>query len=144
MTSMLLPDLMRNAAQRTPQALALIDGAQEITYAELWQQTERCARALAALGLMPGERVAVYLEKRLETVLACFGTAHAGGLFVPINPILRAEQVGHILQDCNVAILITSANLKQDYSYARPQHYRLQIHSTRHSTSADFSSHLVD
>lgn len=109
MTSMLLPDLMRNAAQRTPQALALIDGAQEITYAELWQQTEQCARALAALGLMPGERVAVYLEKRLETVLACFGTAHAGGLFVPINPILRAEQVGHILQDCNVAILVTSA-----------------------------------
>ncbi|HEY8855895.1 MAG TPA: acyl-CoA ligase (AMP-forming), exosortase A system-associated, partial [Rugosibacter sp.] len=46
---------------------------------------------------------------RLETVVACFGTAHAGGLFVPVNPILRAEQVGHILQDCNVAILITSA-----------------------------------
>lgn len=109
MTRMLLPDLIRNAAQRTPQALALIDGAQEITYAELWQQTEQCARALAALGLMPGERVAVYLEKRLETVLACFGTAHAGGLFVPINPLLRAEQVSHILQDCNVAILVTSA-----------------------------------
>ncbi|MDO9271838.1 MAG: acyl-CoA ligase (AMP-forming), exosortase A system-associated [Rugosibacter sp.] len=109
MTRLLLPDLIRNAAQRTPQALALIDGAQKITYAELWQQTEQCARALAALGLMPGERVAVYLEKRLETVLTCFGTAHAGGLFVPINPLLRAEQVSHILQDCNVAILVTSA-----------------------------------
>lgn len=104
-----LPDLIHNAAQRTPQALALIDGAQKVTYAELWQQTEQCAQALATLGLMPGERVAVYLEKRLETVVTCFGTAHAGGLFVPVNPILRAQQVRHILNDCNVAILITSA-----------------------------------
>ena len=104
-----LPDLIYNAAQRTPQALALIDGAQIVTYAELWQQTEQCAQALATLGLMPGERVAVYLEKRLETVVVCFGAAHAGGIFVPVNPILRAEQVRHILNDCNVAILITSA-----------------------------------
>lgn len=109
MTSMLLPDLMRHAAQRTPQALALIDGAQKITYVGLWQQTEQCACGLANLGLMPGERVAVYLEKRLETVIACFGAAHAGGLFVPVNPILRAEQVGHILNDCTVAVLVTSA-----------------------------------
>lgn len=104
-----LPDLIHNTAQRTPQATALIDGAQKVTYAELWQQTRQCAQALATLGLMPGERVAVYLEKRLETVVSCFGTAHAGGLFVPVNPILRAEQIGHILNDCSVAILITSA-----------------------------------
>lgn len=108
MTNMLLPELIRNAAERTPQALALIDSAQKTTYAELWQQTEQCARGLASLGLMPGERVAVYLEKRLETVLACFGAARAGGLFVPVNPILRAEQARHILQDCAVAVLITS------------------------------------
>lgn len=109
MTHQLLPDLIRNSAQDTPQAPALIDGVKKVTYAELWQQTEQCARALAALGLMPGERVAVYLEKRQETVIACFGTAHAGGLFVPINPILRAEQVGHILNDCAVTVLVTSA-----------------------------------
>jgi len=109
MTHQLLPDLIRNSAQGAPQALALIDGVKKVTYAELWQQTEQCARALAALGLMPGERVAVYLEKRQETVVACFGTAHAGGLFVPINPILRAEQVGHILNDCAVTVLVTSA-----------------------------------
>lgn len=116
MTTTLLPELIRNAAHRTPQAIALIDpltdspnkDAMHVTYAELWQQTEQCARALATLGLMPGERVAVYLEKRLETVVACFATAHAGGLFVPVNPILRAEQVGYILQDCTVTILITS------------------------------------
>ncbi|MDO8348522.1 MAG: acyl-CoA ligase (AMP-forming), exosortase A system-associated [Rugosibacter sp.] len=113
MTRLLLPDLIRNAAQRTPQAVALVDplsgGAAHLTYAELWQQTGQFAAGLAELGVMRGERVAVYLEKRLETVVACFGAAHAGALFVPVNPILRAEQVGHILNDCAVAVLVTSA-----------------------------------
>ena len=39
-----------------------------------------------------------------------FGAAAAGAVFVPINPLLRARQVGHILRDCNVRIFITSAD----------------------------------
>lgn len=116
MADLRLADLIHRTAQRTPEALAVANPAnlasqtaQQTTYAELWQQTGQFAQALAMLGLMPGERVAVYLEKRLETVVACFGTAHAGMLFVPVNPVLRAEQVGHILQDCAVAVLVTSA-----------------------------------
>lgn len=113
MTDQRLADLIHHSAQRTPEALAVVDpasqSAQHTTYAELWRQTGQCAQALAALGLTSGERVAVYLEKRLETVVACFGAAHAGALFVPVNPVLRAEQVTHILQDCAVAVLITSA-----------------------------------
>ncbi len=51
----------------------------------------------------------VYLEKRPETVIALFGAAAAGGVFVPINPLLKPEQVAYILRDCNVRILVTSA-----------------------------------
>ena len=61
------------------------------------------------MGLDRGERVAVYLEKRPETVVALFGAASAGGVFVPVNPLLKAEQVAYILRDCNVRILVTSA-----------------------------------
>lgn len=53
--------------------------------------------------------MAVYLEKRPETVTALFAAAAAGGAFVPVNPVLRAPQVGYILRDCNVRILVTSA-----------------------------------
>jgi acyl-CoA ligase (AMP-forming) (exosortase A-associated) len=52
--------------------------------------------------------VAIYLEKRFETVIASFGTPAAGGVFVPINPLLKPEQVGYILRDCNVRVLVTS------------------------------------
>lgn len=68
----------------------------------------RFASGLLELGLLRGERVAIYLEKRIETVVASFGAPAAGGVFVPINPLLKAEQVGYILRDCNVRVLVTS------------------------------------
>ncbi len=51
---------------------------------------------MLALGLDRGDRVAVYLEKRLETIAALFGASAAGGVFVPVNPLLKAEQVAYI------------------------------------------------
>ena len=64
--------------------------------------------ALSALGLSCGDRVAVYLDKRIETVTALFGVSAGGGVFVPVNPLLRPRQVGYILQDCDVRVLVTS------------------------------------
>ena len=66
------------------------------------------ASGLLQLGLARGERVGIYLEKRPETVVASFGAPAAGGVFVPLNPLLKPEQVGFILQDCNVRVLVTS------------------------------------
>jgi non-ribosomal peptide synthetase component F len=59
-------------------------------------------------GIERGERVAVYLEKRIENVAAMFGAAAAGAVFVPVNPLLKPEQVAYILADCNVRVLVTS------------------------------------
>ena len=67
------------------------------------------AAGLSRLGLGRGERVAVYLDKRIETVVSLFGTSAAGGVFVPVNPLLRAQQVAYILDDCDVRVLVTSA-----------------------------------
>ena len=60
-------------------------------------------------GLEPGDRVAVYLEKSCEEAYAIFGTSMAGGVIVPVNPLLRPRQVAHILGDCGVRFLITTA-----------------------------------
>jgi acyl-CoA ligase (AMP-forming) (exosortase A-associated) len=79
-----------------------------LDYATLAEQVEAAALGLFTLGLQRTERVAVYLPKRQETVIALFSVALAGGVFVPINPLLKPEQVVYILRDCNVRILITS------------------------------------
>lgn len=80
----------------------------DLSYEALWNGCDAFASLLVGFGLRPGERVAVYLEKRFETVVAMFGAARAGLTFVPVNPLLKSDQVGHILRDCNVRVLVTS------------------------------------
>ncbi len=104
----LLHDLIRISAARDAKAVALETGDMALSYASLAQDTVQFANGLLALGLARAERVAVYLDKRFETVTALFGTSAAGGVAVPINPALKAAQVEHILRDCGVRILVTS------------------------------------
>ena len=104
----LLHELITQAARRSSHALALSYGKTAISYSELDASVRQFASGLSTLGLQRGERVAIYLEKRCETVVASFGAPAAGGVFVPVNPLLKPEQVAFILQDCNVRVLVTS------------------------------------
>jgi acyl-CoA ligase (AMP-forming) (exosortase A-associated) len=104
----LLHHLIQRSAERHADATALVDGPRTSTYAELAAQIERFCSGLQQLGLTRGERVGIYLDKRTELVVAAFGAAAAGCVFVPINPLLKPEQVGYILRDCNVRLLLTS------------------------------------
>ena len=105
----LLHHLIDAAADCDPEPIAVVSGSIRATYGELQTATARFGAGLVGLGLARGERVAIYLDKRIEFVVAAFGTSAAGGVFVPVNPILKAEQVGHILRDCKVRVLVTTA-----------------------------------
>jgi len=104
----LLHELLLEQASQRPAAIALVHRHTALDYAALARQIEVIGRGLRALSLNRAERVAVYLPKQPETVVALFGVALAGGVFVPINPLLKPEQVAYILRDCNVRILITA------------------------------------
>lgn len=104
----LIHELIFNAAEQSPDAEALSYQDQSMCYAHLAREIGTKAGGLRALDLSRGERVAVYLEKRLETVVALFAISAAGGVFVPVNPVLKPEQVAYILADCNVRVLVTS------------------------------------
>ena len=104
----LLPDLIRLSAERSPNLPAITHGKETVHYSELHDAVANFAGGLMNLGLQRGERVAIYLEKRFETVIASFGAPAAGGVFVPLNPLLKPEQVGYIMRDCNVRVLVTS------------------------------------
>ncbi len=106
--SELVHDFIFHAARRTPCAQALAYGAQRLDYAALAQAVSDAAQVFLGAGIGRAERVAVYLEKRIENVAACFGATAAGAVFVPVNPLLKPEQVAYILADCNVRILVTS------------------------------------
>ena len=107
-STFLLHDLVATSARQTPDAIALGHGKSEFRYSELEVRIAGFAGNLLGLGLARGERVAIFLDKCVETVTAIFGTSAAGGVFVPVNPVLKPEQVCHILRDCNVRVLVTS------------------------------------
>ena len=75
-----------------------------------WRQTREQALALAAgfaaLGLQPGERVALMMPNRVEHVLADLAALHAGGVPVTVYATLAAEQIGYVAADCDARIAV--------------------------------------
>jgi acyl-CoA ligase (AMP-forming) (exosortase A-associated) len=104
-----LHHLLAEAAHRAGGAPAVTYRDTTVTYADLWDGVCRLGSALRRMGLCRGDRVAVFLDKRVETVTALFATSVASGVFVPVNPVLRREQVVHILENCGCRVLVTSA-----------------------------------
>lgn len=115
---MLFGDIIERGMKRNPLGEALRMGADSVDYVYLAGRVERAASAFLRRGLKAGDRVAVYLPKSVPSVTALFGVARAGGVFVPVNPVLKARQVNHILADSGATILVTSADrlamLRQD------------------------------
>lgn len=104
----LLHRLVLDAAQRTPSNEAIGSKQHSVSYELLAQNIDEVARGLVSAGLKRQERVAIYLPKCFEAVTAMFGAALAGGVFVPVNPLLKPNQIAYILRDCGVRILVTA------------------------------------
>lgn len=104
----LLHQFVLNQGETHPESPALKFKNQELSYGTLAQHMIQCAAGLKQLDLVKGQRVALYLDKRIETVLGIFASSYLGAVFVPINPILKPEQAAYIMQDCNVRILISN------------------------------------
>lgn len=116
--------LVLHSATKTPVATALVRKNEQINYKELWTRIQKLSVYLFNLSREGsfqnadcGPRIAIYLPKQFESVISFFSITLAGGVFVPINPLLRPEQVKYIASDCQVSVLITSFtrynNLKQ-------------------------------
>ncbi len=99
--------LVVQQAQRQPAALALVQHDQTLSYAELQQQIACWAAGFIALGLRADQRVAIYLPKQITAVCAIWAAMAAGGVAVPVNPVLKPAQVQHILRNSGATLLIT-------------------------------------
>ena len=94
---------------RAPDRIALVEGAHTLTYGEFREKVSVLARQLTAMGVVPGDRVAIYLPKSIAECVAIFAVSAAGAAFVPIHPTLRARQVRHIVEDCGARVILTDA-----------------------------------
>ncbi|MCX4630734.1 AMP-binding protein [Streptomyces sp. NBC_01443] len=96
----------RDAAARAPErtALAYFDG--RIGYAETDALSDSVAGHLAVHGIRRGDRVAVMLQNTPHFVLAVLGAWKAGAVVVPLNPMYKAGEIGHILRDSGASALV--------------------------------------
>ncbi len=102
-----LGQVVRRAAGLWPDRAAVAVADRAWSFAELAQHADQWAQAWLAAGLQPGQCVGIWLDKRLEGVAAMLGVLLAGGVLIPINPVLKAQQVQHILDDCGAWGLLT-------------------------------------
>jgi amino acid adenylation domain-containing protein len=88
---------------------AVVDGDTACTYAELAARARRFAARLQRHRLEPGDRVAIFLDKTLASVVALYGTWLAGGVAVPINEGLRSRQVEHIVRHSGSRLFVSES-----------------------------------
>lgn len=100
--------LARHAESDRP---ALIHGERELDYRVMQQTVDRFASALALAGFERGDRAAIFLPRGIEECIAIFAISRAMGVFVPINALLRGQQISHIVADCDARIVITNRDL---------------------------------
>lgn len=90
---------------------ALVHGERELDYRTFHDQVERFASALLQAGLERGDRVAIFLPRGIEECVAIFAVSRAMGVFVPINALLRGQQISHIVADSTARFVITNREL---------------------------------
>jgi len=107
-----LGDVLRKAAETAPDRLAMVFGHPELgrrrqwTYAEMYRDAKRVARALANRFEM-GERVAIWSQNTPEWILVEFGAAMAGVVLVTVNPSYRPDELRYVLnQSKSAGILV--------------------------------------
>ncbi|MBV9773259.1 MAG: AMP-binding protein, partial [Gemmatimonadetes bacterium] len=107
-----LHELFSAQAERTPEAPAVTDGRETLTYAELERRANRLSHHLRTLGVGPEIRVAICLERGVEMLVGVLGVLKAGGAYVPLDPAYPAERLAYTLADSGAALLLTRAALR--------------------------------
>jgi fatty-acyl-CoA synthase len=103
--------LVSDTADQFPDRDALVVGDERLTYHQLMQRLDGLAAGLQRLGLQKGDRLGVILPACVESVYTLIAPAKIGLVIVPMNPLLRAHEVRHILADSGAVALITVAKM---------------------------------
>jgi long-chain acyl-CoA synthetase len=101
-----IQQILRSAALQWPWRNAIIFGGMEITFQELDALSDRCANALASMGVKKGDRVGIHLPNCPQFAIAYYGLLKAGAVFVPMSPLLADREIDFELNDAGVETFI--------------------------------------
>jgi len=115
---MLLHEFLATSVAQKPDKVALVCGSHAYTYAQLAQRAAQLAVELQRRGVARGDRVALFLDNGIELVAGVFAALAAGAVFMPVNPLTKADKLAYMLNDSRATALVTSASLASVYEGA--------------------------
>ncbi|MDH0732055.1 non-ribosomal peptide synthase/polyketide synthase [Pseudomonas sichuanensis] len=104
--------LVEAQAQRTPDAPALIQAGQVLSYGELNRRANQLAHRLIGLGAKLGDRVALCLPRNAERLVGLLAVLKAGAAYVPVDPTYPAERIAYLLADSAPALVLATAAIE--------------------------------
>ena len=113
-------ELFEAQVEQTPDAVAVVFDGQELTYAALNARANRLAHRLIARGVKPDERVATFLERSIDLIVAQLAILKAGAVYVPLDPQAPALRHAWIIADCAACLLITGATTPLAFTPGAP------------------------
>ena len=114
--------LFEQQVQRTPDALAVVFGNQQLTYQQLNSRANQLAHYLRSLGVKPDVLVGICVERSLEMVVALLGILKAGGAYLPLDPEYPQDRLSFMLEDAQVSLLLTQRLINKF-----PEHQAKQV-----------------
>ncbi len=109
----LLPERIRDQAHRSPESAAAAGGGRRRTYGELARSARSIAGRLAAAGVEPGDRVGLFVDRSIRMIAGILGSHWAGVAYVPLDPGYPRARNRDVLEDADVAAVLTTAALRK-------------------------------
>src|SRR5215472_2987007 len=104
--------LFSDQVEKTPAAIAIISGEQQLSYRALDQKATQCAAHLIRRGVGPENLVGVLLSRRSEMLIAVLAILKTGAAYVPLDPNYPAERIDFLVEDAHMSTVLTSRNLQ--------------------------------
>lgn len=104
----LLHQFLTATARHSPDKTAMVSGEQSLSYGALDMLTDQLAGVLREHGVVPGDRVGIYVSKSLASVVGIFAILKAGACYVPLDPGAPAKRLAYIIRDSGITTLLTA------------------------------------
>ncbi|HUX90598.1 MAG TPA: AMP-binding protein [Gallionellaceae bacterium] len=112
----LLHDYLIQSASELSAKIALVCMKQHLTYGDLDSRSNALAHSLVAAGVERGDRVVVFADNTIETVISFWAVLKANAVVSIINPLTKSDKLSYLLEDCRPAALITDAHIHSVFS----------------------------
>jgi natural product biosynthesis luciferase-like monooxygenase protein/amino acid adenylation domain-containing protein/thioester reductase-like protein len=132
-----LHELFQEQVAKTPDAVAVAAGSEQLSYSELNRQANRLAHHLRQLGVGPEVLTGVYLERSVNLLVALLGILKAGGAYLPLDPEYPKDRLKLVLEVSGASLVLTHEKLLPDLPETRAQIMCLDLEAELISAQSD-------